>query len=542
MVPSAFADRGRSTRPSLLWLCAFCLVYLALAASAHGARIALVVGNANYKNDELSLLNPGNDAAALEKALTDLGFSVTKLTNQSKREMEAALSAFSSALTNAEIGLFFYAGHGLQAEGDNFLLGSDFVELNAAELTEEAVALSDVRAIFKRSNPGLGVVILDACRNNPLVDGVPSVIVVDGEGLGRSSGGSGMLIAYATDPGAVAYDGKDENSVFTSALLRHIATPGLDVRLMFGRVRQEVVVATGGRQVPWVEESVLGEYQLNNVLKPLEPPVDLDIESWRLASQSDNNDAYRTYLEKFPEGLFSEFARGRLQRVSLDRQQEHPVAPDNFDQWLNEGAAPRIAAALELMGYLSAVKGKPQNNAELQRGLRTYRGQLPEDQDFDRGLFFSEAARLSVLFGTTLSQRLRTDLVALKSIERTLEIAQEAFHEVEFLATNGNREAVAAQVELREDLRAIELARRKVLDRLDQSREYYADLLEISGQHFESYLSQSLFGLSADSRSLHLTGKHAEVDMRRFIAHVRKARAEKTRGTLAWLTDFLPAR
>ena len=222
-------------------------------ARAEG-RVALLIGNAAYANPKLNLRNPANDATALAEALDGLGFETRALINADREETEVALAGFVRKAEGAEIALFFFAGHGMQIEGENYLVGSGFSTLSRGDIAGEALSLDVVRAALARAQPELGVIVLDACRNNPFR--------LPARGLARAQGGAGLLIAYATDPGNVAYDGRAANSVFTSALIQHIATPGLDVRLMFGRVRQDVVRTSTGSQVPWVEEAVLGEHVL----------------------------------------------------------------------------------------------------------------------------------------------------------------------------------------------------------------------------------------------------------------------------------------
>ena len=180
----------------------------------------------------------------MSKALTDIGFTVITAQDASNAHMHSALAAFEQHLIGAKLGLFFYAGHGSQVSGENFLLGSDFTTVSAAGVKAASMTLTSVREVFARAAPDAGVVILDACRDNPL-----KISFDTGErqiGLARTKGTTGLLIAYATDPGNVAFEGTGNNSIFTTALLRHLDEPGLDVRLMFGRVRQDVVLRTRG--------------------------------------------------------------------------------------------------------------------------------------------------------------------------------------------------------------------------------------------------------------------------------------------------------
>ncbi|RMH52657.1 MAG: hypothetical protein D6686_02190 [Alphaproteobacteria bacterium] len=533
------APRQQPRRIAGLALAAL-LVALALAASAQAAgRVALLIGNANYRNSQFQLKNPVNDVRALDAALGGLGFRVIRAEDRDAAGMRAALEAFRAAADRAEIALFFYAGHGVQAGGENYLLGSDLAELSRSAVEAAAVTLSEVQAAIRSARPELGVIILDACRDNPLTRAGAGF--VDGPGLRRSSGGAGLLIAYATDPGAVAYDGAGDNSVFTAALLQHIATPGLEIRLMFGRVRQQVVLKTGGQQVPWVEESVLGEHYLNTQPTPqnLAALIDRDVARWREVSGSLEPGPYRAYLEEFPDGLFRDFAERRLARFA--REPAGPRPPQGFDAAAFVAAQDhaRLYAALQTLGYLPRLPGLP-GEAQLKRGLEAYVAQSGDPAAFDGRQLYLEAARVNVFLGTRLGQRIRTDIVALASIDKALEVARATYAEIEAMAAKDPR-ARAMLDPARADLQAIEAAQFKVLARLDQSREYYAELIETAGRHFDALMTPALLGIDDQAaRGLSGLGEEAERDIRLYLKHVRMAANDGTRGTLTWLSDFLP--
>ncbi len=238
------------------------------AAGAVGERVALVVGNGAYQAAS-PLANPANDAAAVGAALQRVGFHVTTIVDADYRAMAQAIRSFGSRAHGAEVALFFYAGHGLQVYGENFLLPVTASIDEPGDLRYEAFTLSLVLAELEEAEPGLSVVILDACRDNPITRRLTrqaqslgrSVSV--GQGLAATQGGTGTLIAYATAPGELALDGDGANSPFTEALVRWIVEPDLEVGLMFRRVRETVLSTTGGAQVPWVEESIVGEFYFN---------------------------------------------------------------------------------------------------------------------------------------------------------------------------------------------------------------------------------------------------------------------------------------
>jgi uncharacterized caspase-like protein len=217
--------------------------------------VALLIGNGGYQNDDFALANPANDVRALDAALTRLGFEVRSEVDLSRAQMRTALDWLRGAARDADIALVFYAGHAVQAEAENYLIGTDLAALSAPALVDASVTLSEVLTGVEAAGAELALVILDACRDNPF-----GATRIGDAGLSPVSGSIRTLVAYATDPGNVAADGLGENSTFTSALLDHVETSGIDVRIMFGRVRQDVVADTGGQQIPWVEEAVLGEH------------------------------------------------------------------------------------------------------------------------------------------------------------------------------------------------------------------------------------------------------------------------------------------
>ncbi|MGG5886023.1 caspase family protein [Falsiroseomonas sp. HC035] len=220
-------------------------------------RVALVVGNGNYAA-AARLENPARDAAGVAAALRRLGFGVDLVTDATRARLEQALGRFGRAAEGADIALLFFAGHGLQLGGENWLVPTDARLADAREVAFELVGLDTVLRQMERARTR--IVILDACRDNPLA------VQMRGLGGTRSLGrglapvqaqDSGTLIAFSTSPGAVAEDGRTGNSPFTAALLRHIEQPGVDLQITLRRVRSEVRQATAGRQTPWENSSLL---------------------------------------------------------------------------------------------------------------------------------------------------------------------------------------------------------------------------------------------------------------------------------------------
>ncbi|MEZ5826760.1 MAG: caspase domain-containing protein [Geminicoccaceae bacterium] len=232
------------------------------SASAMAERVALVIGNGDYRHAS-KLPNPPNDARATAKSLEKIGFRVFAGTDLDLEGLRNLVRQFARSLENAEAGLVFYAGHGLQVDGENYLLPVDAELAHASDLQFEAFAVSDL--MRQLEDPArASILILDACRNNPLSRSFQraSRNAAVGDGLARLSAGTGSLIAFATAPGDVALDGEGRHSPFTEALLRHIETPGLEINQLMTRVRADVFSGTGGDQLPWTNSALLGELYL----------------------------------------------------------------------------------------------------------------------------------------------------------------------------------------------------------------------------------------------------------------------------------------
>lgn len=237
-------------------------------------RVALVLGNSDYLH-EPQLRNPSNDAADVGGALRALGFHVIEGLNLDKAATDRKLREFIAASDGADIALLFYAGHGVQLDGRNFLVPTDAALRRRADLDFELI---DVERVVTSVESGARttLVILDACRDNPLAANLAPQAersIAVSRGLSPIAvSGAGTLIAYSTAPGHVAADGAGRNSPFTSALLRNIATPGLEIKALMTRVRSEVAKATSDQQIPWETESLRNDIFLVPAL-PIPPPA-----------------------------------------------------------------------------------------------------------------------------------------------------------------------------------------------------------------------------------------------------------------------------
>ena len=226
-------------------------------------RVALVIGNGSYANAGV-LANPVNDAQAVAGALRDIGFDVALGRDLDRSAMERMLRDFLRKAGQAKVAVLFYAGHGLQVDGRNYLVPVDAKVESASDLGFETIELDKILGSLEDPTRAT-IVILDACRDNPLTRSIAarSRSTAVGTGLAAySTLGTGTLIAFATAPGKVALDGTGANSPFTQGLVKHLRTPDLEVRAMLTRVRADVMAATGNKQLPWDNSSLMGEVYL----------------------------------------------------------------------------------------------------------------------------------------------------------------------------------------------------------------------------------------------------------------------------------------
>lgn len=270
-------------------------------------RVAMVIGNSAYAHAP-ALPNPSNDAADMARKLEDLGFAVISGIDLDLAGMKGKIREFRTAAAQAELALFFYAGHGIQVGGVNYMLPIDADIADETALDLEAMEMDTVLKAMA-GVPTL-VVLLDACRDNPfeaklarsLQRGGRTRNIALGQGLAQIDAGTGTLVAFATQPGNVALDGEGRNSPFTAGLLKHLGQPGMSITDELILVRNEVLGATGKRQRPWDSSSLTGRV----VLKAAEPVeaaperrartlIEVDFE---LARSLATKDAWRAFLER----------------------------------------------------------------------------------------------------------------------------------------------------------------------------------------------------------------------------------------------------
>ena len=320
---------------------------LAAAASPEAAtepRVALVVGNGTYVNAG-ALRNPPNDAKAMSTLLRRAGFEVIERENATRRGMIEALRSFAQKLSSGGVGLFYYAGHGIQARGVNYLVPIDAALAAEDDLRYEAFDVQDVLDRMDEAHVRLSLVILDACRDNPFLRSVRSIS--NARGLAPLAAPSGTLVAYATAPGKVAADGEGDNGIYTSELLQAMSVPGLKLQEVFERVIDAVERKTARMQTPWISSSFRGDFYFlppseaapggaPSALGPVAvlPPAgeDRQIEAvfWSTIKDSTSAADFADYLKRYPQGAFASLARRKLE--GLQSMAQLQAAPASLPQ------------------------------------------------------------------------------------------------------------------------------------------------------------------------------------------------------------------
>ena len=362
---------GVRLTPVPAWIAVLVLAMLSLPAPA-SQRVALVVGNASYAHAP-ALANPLNDAADIGAVLGRLGFSVTRLENAGYAALRRGLQEFARAASASEIAVVYYAGHGIEVDRRNFLVPVDARLASDQDVEFEAVPLELVSRAVERAS-GLRLVILDACRENPFAVRMQRAGATRsiGRGLARVEPPGETLVAYAAKEGTVASDGAGPNSPYSEALLTHLEEPGLEVGLLFRKVRDAVLASTGGRQEPFVYGSLSSRGVYLAPSSPMEPGGDAatagdgvagsesaaEVQFWKsienIRDPSAQADALVAYKTQYPRGVYVALADIRLKMLQ---------APDTASQSLPSSAADeagldltrddrrRIQRALSVRGF-----------------------------------------------------------------------------------------------------------------------------------------------------------------------------------------------
>jgi uncharacterized caspase-like protein len=308
-----------------------------LALSGHGpsgeawasARVALVVGNGEYGQEIGRLKNPAGDAKLMAETLQGLGFDVSLVMDADQKAMKRAIRAFGQKLRETGaggIGLFYYAGHGVQVDGENFLLpiGAQIEAEGDVEL--EAVSASSILSQMQFAGNAVNLVFLDACRNNPMTRSFRS----GSRGLARVDAPRGSFVGYSTAPGDVSVDGDAEHSPYTLALVEELTQPGISIEEAHRAVRGKVLAATNQRQTPWDSSSLTGPVILA-AAKPAEAPQaaavapapaqapagnqQAELLFWDSIKNSDNPATFEAYIKQFPNGIFAGLAQAKVDEL-----------------------------------------------------------------------------------------------------------------------------------------------------------------------------------------------------------------------------------
>ena len=294
-----------------------------LHSAAAEKRVALVIGNAAYEHQS-QLNNPAHDSRSIAKRLEELGFTDVKLVSDLKRDaLRHALISFSDTAADADWAVIYYAGHGIEMGGVNYVIPVDAELKRDKHVRIEAVPLSEILDSVEPAKK-LRLVILDACRNNPFLAKMKrstSRRNTIGRGFARIEPDQGTLVAYAARHGQLALDGVGRNSPYVSALLDHMGTPGLELSLMFRRVRDSVLSKTNGEQEPYTYGSLPGtEFYFKGetpvaLTQPKQPPAtkfDRDEIVWAGIANSKVRNDFAFYLRQFPKGRHADEAREKL--------------------------------------------------------------------------------------------------------------------------------------------------------------------------------------------------------------------------------------
>ena len=304
---------------------AFLAVCLANQPALAGKRVALVIGNSSYQN-AAALTNPANDAAAITEMFKKASFDVVESRRDLKyMEMRRALRDFADKARGADIAVIYFAGHGLEVDGTNYIVPVDAMLERDADVDDEAISLNRILLAAEPATQ-LRLVILDACRDNPFAKKMKRTISSRslGRGLiGVEANKPNTFIAFAAKEGSTAADGDGRNSPFSAALLKHLTRPGLDIRKAFGFVRDDVMSATGNQQEPYTTNS-LGGNDVALVPAPASPPAaggnaNADVRhDYELAERVGTKEAWDSFVAANPSGFYTDLARAQRNKLAAE--------------------------------------------------------------------------------------------------------------------------------------------------------------------------------------------------------------------------------
>ena len=305
-------------------------ISFANAADNQGRRVALVIGNGNYQQPLLpKLRNPPNDADDISKVLRNFGFEVIERKNQTLEGMNQAIAEFGSKIGGSEAALFFFAGHGIQSRNQNYLLPINAKLDSDASIPYQGVNLNQILDEMDNGKSGANIVILDACRNNPMSGKFRS-----GQSRGLASPGNtpkGTVIIYATDPGNVASDGVGRNGLLTAGLLTAFKGKDLSLDGVLTVASAEVEQASGMAQTPYINgpKTLQKKFNFHVTIDP--GPREIEKSFWNSMAQSTDASDFEAYLQKYPQGSYSALAENRLKKLKAEQQERIAGTTNNFD-------------------------------------------------------------------------------------------------------------------------------------------------------------------------------------------------------------------
>ena len=323
---------------------AFCWAEAASAQKRVEKRVALVIGNSAYAHTP-PLSNPRNDAGDVAAALAGFGFEIVAGYDLDKAAFDRTVRTFAAALQGAEVGVFFYAGHGIQVQGHNYLVPVD-AELSAAAALDFEMVRLDLIQRTMENHARTNILFLDACRDNPLARNLARSMGTRsggiGSGLASVEAGVGTLISFSTQPGNVALDGGGRNSPFAGALVRNMRSSTDDLSSLLISVRNDVMQATGNKQVPWEHSSLRGRFFFNPAPSPASSPSppavaasrDEAAEAWAAARESSSPAVLQAFITRYAGSFYAELARDRLQALQSQQASATPT-PASSDRGSN---------------------------------------------------------------------------------------------------------------------------------------------------------------------------------------------------------------
>jgi uncharacterized caspase-like protein len=363
------------------------------AGTTHPHKIALVIGNSAYKDSPLG--NPVNDASAMARTLKDLGFEVTALLNATLSQMNDGARQFGDRLGPGDVGLFYYAGHGMQIRGRNFLIPVDADIRREDEVQYRSFDANQLLDKMESARNPINIVILDACRNNPFTRSFRSA----SSGLAQMEAPVGSYISFATAPGKIASDGDGENGLFTQHLLKALATPKLKLEEVFKQVRLQVMRDSGGQQIPWDSSSLTGDFYFlpDNTPALAETPTGVDAEEEAAHMPAPvRNDAHEPALSA--RSASKEKKPAAASAASLTAGHDAALAEEAYHKGLDAQKRGDAKAALEQFEK-AAEHGHGAAQYELAQLLKI--GRPPARQDLPAARrWFGKAAEQ----GNTLAQ------------------------------------------------------------------------------------------------------------------------------------------